>query len=114
MNLPTTGALVDRLGSDSTLRRICGFERKRDIPSESTFSRAFAEFAETELGQRTHTRLVEELYGEEMVGHISRDSTAIEAREKPMKKAVAEEPETPRRSPRVLRSRATPRPAFKT
>jgi hypothetical protein len=37
---------------DRALRRICGFSMWRQLPSESTFSRAFAEFA-----QRTHARL---------------------------------------------------------
>ena len=45
-NMPTTRVLLDRLESDEKVRRICGWERKSDSPSESTFSRAFAEFAE--------------------------------------------------------------------
>ena len=45
-NMPTTRALLDRLACDKKLRRICGWEQKGGIPSESTFSRAFAEFAE--------------------------------------------------------------------
>ena len=44
-NLPTTEMLLDQLKSDITLRRICGWEKKQDIPSRATFSRAFAEFA---------------------------------------------------------------------
>ena len=47
LNLPSTVALVDRLKVDSALRRLCGFERLGNIPSESTFSRAFYEFAKT-------------------------------------------------------------------
>ena len=31
-NLPTTRALRDRLETDSALRRICGGERKKDVP----------------------------------------------------------------------------------
>src|SRR5660397_235702 len=38
-NMPTTRALLDRLASDMKLRRICGWENKVEIPSESTFSR---------------------------------------------------------------------------
>jgi len=82
LNLPTTTALLDRLQVDHALRRLCGFERPKDVPSESTFSRAFAEFATTDLGQRTHESLVKQLYGEGIVGHVSRDATAIEARER--------------------------------
>ncbi len=38
----TTRMLLDRLHSDVPLRRICGFESRREIVDESTFSRAFA------------------------------------------------------------------------
>ena len=86
-NLPTTRALLDRLECDIKLRRICGWEKKSQVPSESTFSRAFAEFAEGELPQKVHAALIKETYGDQLVGHISRDSTKIEAREKPVKKA---------------------------
>ncbi len=43
--MPTTRMLIERLESDIKIRRICGWERKSDIPGESTFSRAFAEFS---------------------------------------------------------------------
>ena len=87
LKLPTTAALIERLAVDSTLRRLCGFARRNDIPSEATFSRAFQEFTDTALGAITHAELVRETYGEKIVGHVSRDATAIEAREKPAKKA---------------------------
>ena len=45
-NMTTTSALWERLHSDKNLRRICGWENKQEIPSEATFSRAFAEFSE--------------------------------------------------------------------
>ncbi|WP_292996097.1 transposase [Nitrosomonas sp.] len=38
-NMPTTRALLDRLETDSVLRRICGWERKNDVSNEWTFSR---------------------------------------------------------------------------
>ena len=44
MDLKTTRALLDRLQADSKLRRLCGFELRHALPSEATFSRAFAEF----------------------------------------------------------------------
>jgi hypothetical protein len=44
-------------------------------------------FPHSELPQRVHADLVKEFYGKQIVGHVSRDSTAIEAREKPLKKA---------------------------
>ena len=85
LNLPTTRALIDRLMVDKVLRRLCGYERLGSITSESTFSRAFAEFAASALPTRVHEALIEKIVGDQLVGHISRDSTAIEAPEKPVK-----------------------------
>ena len=85
-NMPTTRALLDRLETDSALRRICGWERKNDVPDEWTFSRAFAEFSASRLPERVHEAFIKKSYEGEIVGHNSRDSTAIEAREKPLKK----------------------------
>jgi len=81
LNLLTTRALIDRLQADYKLRRLCGFDLRFALPSEATFSRAFAEFAATELIERVHARMIEDTLGEQLIGHISRDSTAIEARE---------------------------------
>jgi len=66
---------------------ICGFATRQKVPSESTFSRAFAEYAKAGLGTVVHDTLVKEYLGTELIGHISRDSTAIVGREKPAKKA---------------------------
>jgi transposase len=85
-NMDTTRTLWERLRSDKNLRKICGWETQRAIPSESTFSRAFAEFAETELPQTVHEAMIKKLYKEQIVLHNSRDSTAIEVREKPVDK----------------------------
>lgn len=85
-NMPTTRVLLDRLQTDISLRRICGWEQKSDISEEWTFSRAFAEFSESKLPERVHESLIKKYYKDEIVGHNSRDSTAIEAREKPLKK----------------------------
>lgn len=87
-NMTTTRALWERLHSDKSLRRICGWENFRQIPSEATFSRAMAEFAQTKLPQQVHEALIEKTYAitDTIVVHNSRDSTAIEAREKPLRK----------------------------
>ncbi len=85
-DMPTTRVLLDRLATDVALRRICGWERQRDVPSESVFSRAFAEFSDTALPQRVHEALLRKTYPDRLAGHLSRDSTAIEAREKPAAK----------------------------
>lgn len=91
-NHPFTRTIIEALHGNSSLRRICGFERVSDIPSESTFSRAFSEFAQGELGEKVHDALVEQSVKQQLVGHISRDSTAIEGREKPVKKPKKEKP----------------------
>lgn len=93
---PTTSDLIRALNSAENLRRICGFVTSGSIPSEATFSRAFAQFAANGLGHRVHDALVEQYLSEELVGHISRDSTAIGGREKPAKKK-AKEPKKPRK-----------------
>lgn len=90
-NMPTTRMLIDRLHTDIQIRRICGWERKNEIPSESTFSRAFADYSKSHLLERIQKTFISEQYKDEVVGHISRDSTAIEAREKPTKKEVPKE-----------------------
>ena len=56
------------------------------MPDASTFSRAFAEFAKTGLLDRVHEALVKHYLSGEVIWHVSRDSTAIEAREKPVRK----------------------------
>ncbi len=89
-NMPTTRALLDRLGCDKKLRRICGWEQKSEIPSESTFSRAFDEFSESQLPGCVHQAMISDNLPEDIVGHISRDSTEIEVREKPQREIRAE------------------------
>jgi hypothetical protein len=96
LNLATTAGLIERLAVDATLRRLCGFERASEVPSESTFSRAFAEFAASALPNRVHEALIKKTHKHRLVGHIARDATAIEAREKPVRTAPAA-PETPKR-----------------
>ena len=81
LNLITTRALIERLQMDSKLRRLCGFDLRKSLPSEATFSRAFAQFADKQLAQRVHERMVKEHLGDQLIGHISRDATAIAARE---------------------------------
>lgn len=99
LNLPTTRMLIERIEADKTLRRLCGWSRRYEVPSESTFSRAFAEFAESELPSRVHEALIRQTHADRLVGHIARDSTAIEGHEKP-RRAEEPAPSTPKPSPR--------------
>jgi len=112
LNLPTTRALLDRLRHDATLRRLCGWERVAQLPSEPTFSRAFAAFARQQLPERLHEAMLRTHWADKLAGHVSRDSTAIEAREQATHKPPAvkyrrgrprkDEVRPPRRSRRLL------------
>jgi hypothetical protein len=99
-------ALRNRLRTDPNLRQICGFAL---VPSLATFSRRFAEFAALPFATCTLNDMVSQYYEGRIVGHISRDSTAIAAREKPVNKkhdvAVLTEPKRKRGRPQKGESR---------
>ena len=86
-DIPTTRALIERLQVDGRLCRLCGWSGVGRLASEATFSRAFAEFAESGLASRLHETLIARTMKGQLVEHISRDATAIAAREKPAPKA---------------------------
>jgi hypothetical protein len=98
LNLATTRDLIARLRVDEPLRRLCGWISPRAIPHESKFSRAFAQFAATELPQQLHEAVIAATQKERLIGHIARDSTAIPARER--------YPETPQQRERRLAEKA--------
>jgi len=108
-NMDTTRILRDRLFSDMALRRICGWEQPRDIPSESTFSRAFAEFSQSQLPELIHEALIKEHLGNHIIGHVSRDSTAIVAREKPEPVQKAPRDEIPKKRGRPKKGEQRPK-----
>lgn len=106
LGLPNTTALIERLHMDRSLRRICGFALCKRLPSESTFSRAFEEFANNRLAERVHQALIQDNLGQSIIGHVCRDATAIEGREKVRK------PQTPPQavpSAKVKRKHGRPR-----
>jgi hypothetical protein len=110
-NFPTTRALLDRLRHDQTLRRLCGWERWREIPSEATFSRAFAEFAASQLPQTIHEALIKKQVGPKLVGHLSYDAMAIESREKATPKVKpAPKPKAKMGRPKKGETRPVPTP----
>ena len=86
LDMPTTRGLVERLRVEPTLRRLCGWEGAGSVPSEATFSRAFAEFATSDLPGRLHKALLDRTLAGHLAGHVSRDSTAIAGRESPVSK----------------------------
>ena len=109
---PTTAALIDALQTRPTLRRLCGWESAGDIPSEPTFSRAFTAFAEDQLPQQMHEHMVKTHAGPKLVGHVSRDATAIEAPERPAPKP-ATAPTPPKKRGRPKQGEVRPAPPLK-
>ena len=95
LGIPTTTALIERLAVDKPLRHILGWERRAQVPSEATFSRAFAEFAQGDLPDQMHAALIERSLGGHIVGVIARDATEIEAREKPAAKEANDKKDDP-------------------
>ena len=74
--IKATSELLNRLRSDSSLRRICGLTV---VPSAATFSRRLKGFSDVQ-------RAVSDYHEGLLVGHINRDSTPTMAREKPRNK----------------------------
>lgn len=82
------------------------------MPSESTFSRAFAEFAKTNLPDKIHGEFVKEHAAGRIAQNLSRDSTAIEAREKPAAKTgKVKKPKSKaeKRMAKLVKGQATPK-----
>lgn len=117
-NIDTTTLLIERLKTDKNLRRICGWESRIQLPSESTFSRAFADFSMTNLPQQAHEALINKKLGDVIILHNSRDSTAIEARERSQRKQKtieqedAEKTKAPKKKgrPKKGEEKSTPEP----
>ena len=91
-NMTQTRQVLVRLQTDSQLRRLCGWGGAGEVPSESTFSRAFAEFARAKVIEQIHAELVRKGLQDQEFDYLARDSTAIESRqllsgEKPKREA---------------------------
>lgn len=102
-DIKTTSGLIERLKASKNLRAICGWEKASEVPSEATFSRAFGEFAEERLAEAAHCSLIEKHARDRLVGHISRDATDVEGRERVCKR------EEKRPNPAPVRKRGRPR-----
>ena len=107
LDVPTSWGLVERLRTEGLLRRLCGWEATGAVPSEGTFSRAFAEFAASDLPGRLHEALLDRTLEGHLAGHVSRDSTAIPGGESPAPKpAPTAKPKRRRSRPRKDEPRA--------
>jgi len=100
LGLSETGDLYQRLEADRVLRRLCGWEEGTKLPSPSTFSRAFAELAATQVLERRHAELVRTHLGDSLTEHVGYDTTAIAVRERvaqvPAAAAPAGDPPPPK------------------
>ena len=105
-DIPTTRGLIERLEVDGRLCRLCGWSGAGRLPSEATFSRAFSEFAESRLANRLHETLIARTMDGHLIEHISRDATAIEAREKAAAKPKAAKPKRRRKRGRPRKGEA--------
>lgn len=83
--------LIALLQNDPQLSAICGWASVSDVPSEAKFSRVFHEFASTGLAEKAHQSLIKESYKGQIVGHVTKDTTPIEARERFIKKPPVKE-----------------------
>ena len=73
---------LETLKTDHGLRQLCGWDHVGQLPHESTFSRAFGEFADSQLSTLAHEALIRATRADRLVGHIASDGSAIEASER--------------------------------
>ena len=81
--IETITKLIERLNADPNLRLICGFKR---VPGRSSFSRAFEYLSSIVKLEDILGELAKEEFKNKVVYHNNRDSTAINAREKVIRK----------------------------
>ena len=95
-NIQTTRDLIERLHVDRTLRILCGWRYKSDIPSESKFSRVFKELSKQAVAQKTHEKFIATYLKEKIFFYNAIDATKIPLREKVVK-VEKEEPKPKKR-----------------
>ncbi len=99
-NYSQTRQLLDRLCVDDALRQVCGFACGADG--------AFAQFARRRFADHLHASLIQTTQRERLMGHLSRDSTVIEARER-VTGVTAHRPLRKTKKPHTPRSKAVQR-----
>jgi hypothetical protein len=76
--------LIKTLQSDPNLRQLCGFKK---VPANSSFSRHLNIFSKENIMNEILNAIVKRAYKDLPIIHVCRDSTAIIAPEKVIKKA---------------------------
>lgn len=113
LNIPDNKFMRERLLIDYTLRRICGFTDISSVPCEATFSNVLKEFSDNEIIAEMHEDLIHGYVGDVLLEHISRDSTAIPAREKAEVKQ-SEESKKPKKRGRPKKGQGPETPPKRT
>ena len=72
-DFPTTKDTLLIVRQSPVLRRLCGWETVADIPSESTVSRAYDQFAQDEIASLVHADFVQAAIGRDGVFHVSHE-----------------------------------------
>ena len=80
-NFPTTKDALAEVRRCPPMRRLCGWESQSDIPSESTISRTFGDFAVDEIASSLFKDFVKKVAKGRILIRLSIDSTEIDARE---------------------------------
>jgi len=81
-NIPTSKDALAEVRRSPSMRRLCGWETMGDIPTESTVSRAFDDFAIDEIAQALFKDFVSKVTAGRIVLQRSIDSTEIDVRER--------------------------------
>lgn len=111
-NIQTTRDLIDRLQHDRTLRILCGWRYKSDIPSESKFSRVFKELSDQKIAAKTHEQFVTAYLSDKLFLYNASDATKIPLREKPAKVDKESKPKRKRGRPRKGEIREPKKPTI--
>jgi hypothetical protein len=98
-----TGRLIRRLKGEPNLRLLCGFT---GVPGKATFFRVPAFLPEQGILEQTPDGMVSMAHKGRVVYHVNRDSTAIEAREKVVKKRGGKAAETGKKAGEAGKRRA--------
>jgi hypothetical protein len=100
-----TSQLIQRLKGEPNLRLLCGFT---DVPGKASFSRALAFLSGQNILEQTLDGMASMAHKGLVVYQVNRDSTAIPAREKVVKKAEKKAPKQTKKRGRPAKN--TPKP----
>ena len=111
-NFQTTRELIDRLHCDKTLRVLCGWRYKTDIPSESKFSRVFKELSDLDIAAKTQEKFVKTYLSQKTFFYNATDATKIPLREKAVKQEKSKKTKHNRGRPKKGETREPIKPSI--